>query len=63
MKLKNIGLNNLIHLEGRKTILLKVNEIKEVAENIAKIWAKLPYVEVIEEKVVEAVKSKTTKKK
>lgn len=63
MKLKNIGLNNLIHLEGRTTILLKVNEIKEVADHIAKIWAKLPYIEVIEEKVVEAVKSKTTKKK
>lgn len=63
MKLKNNSLNTLIHLEGRKKILLQPNEILEIADNIAKIWVKLPYVEVIEEKVVETVKTKTTKKK
>lgn len=61
MKLKNNGLNSLIHLDGREKVLLQVNETKEIADNIAKIWAKLPYVEVIEEVKAKEVKSKKQK--
>lgn len=63
MKLKNNGLNSLIHLQGRTKILLQPNEILDVPQDVANVWVKLPYVEKMEEETKqEKEKPKKTKK-
>lgn len=62
MKLKNNSKNNLIHMEGRTKHFLKVGEVVEVPEVLAKVWLNIPGIEEVKE-VEEVKETKSTKGK